>query len=123
MILLRCEHRDDSTPSIAADAFERVRSSTDRAERLLFARSAPRMRLFAHEAFLPGGWAPDVAIEIAPDGAILQVETAAAPGNGELVDGPVLPGMPNAHSHAFQRAMAGRAERRAAAGDNFWTWR
>jgi formimidoylglutamate deiminase len=37
--------------------------------------------------------------------------------------GPVLPGMPNVHSHAFQRAMAGLAERRGHATDDFWTWR
>ena len=31
--------------------------------------------------------------------------------------------MPNLHSHAFQRAMAGRTERAGPAGDNFWRWR
>jgi formimidoylglutamate deiminase len=35
----------------------------------------------------------------------------------------VLPGMPNLHSHAFQRAMAGLAERRGHTDDNFWSWR
>ncbi len=35
----------------------------------------------------------------------------------------VLPGMPNLHSHAFQRAMAGLAERQTQAKDSFWTWR
>lgn len=35
----------------------------------------------------------------------------------------VIPGMPNLHSHAFQRAMAGRAEWRASDGDSFWSWR
>lgn len=35
----------------------------------------------------------------------------------------VLPGMPNLHSHAFQRAMAGLAERRGPGNDSFWTWR
>ena len=34
-----------------------------------------------------------------------------------------LPGLPNIHSHAFQRAMAGLAERQAAREDSFWTWR
>ncbi|HEY4556465.1 MAG TPA: formimidoylglutamate deiminase, partial [Lysobacter sp.] len=35
-----------------------------------------------------------------------------------------LPGIANLHSHAFQRAMAGLAERRGGAGDDsFWTWR
>src|SRR6202011_5870690 len=41
----------------------------------------------------------------------------------ELVDGIVVPGMPNAHSHAFQRAMAGNTEYRLSARDSFWTWR
>ncbi|TAN04272.1 MAG: formimidoylglutamate deiminase [Rhodanobacteraceae bacterium] len=34
-----------------------------------------------------------------------------------------LPGMPNLHSHAFQRAMAGLAEQRGPGDDSFWTWR
>jgi formimidoylglutamate deiminase len=43
--------------------------------------------------------------------------------NVERLDGIVVPGMPNAHSHAFQRAMAGNAEYRMSARDSFWTWR
>ncbi|HTD28703.1 MAG TPA: amidohydrolase family protein, partial [Xanthomonadaceae bacterium] len=35
----------------------------------------------------------------------------------------VLPGIANLHSHAFQRAMAGLAERRSGDGDSFWSWR
>ncbi len=35
----------------------------------------------------------------------------------------VVPGMPNAHSHAFQRAMAGNTEFRIGARESFWTWR
>ncbi|HEX8560320.1 MAG TPA: formimidoylglutamate deiminase [Pyrinomonadaceae bacterium] len=36
----------------------------------------------------------------------------------------LLPGMVNAHSHAFQRVIRGRTERRGArASDSFWTWR
>ncbi len=34
-----------------------------------------------------------------------------------------LPGIANLHSHAFQRAMAGMAERRTDPADSFWTWR
>lgn len=50
---------------------------------------------------------------------------APAPGlaGGERVGRFVLPGMPNLHSHAFQRAMAGLAERRGPGEDSFWTWR
>lgn len=34
-----------------------------------------------------------------------------------------LPGIPNIHCHAFQRAMAGLAERQSEREDSFWTWR
>jgi len=34
-----------------------------------------------------------------------------------------VPGIPNLHSHAFQRAMAGLAERQTNPEDSFWTWR
>lgn len=41
-----------------------------------------------------------------------------------VVDGRwVLPGVANLHSHAFQRAMAGLAERMTHPSDSFWTWR
>src|ERR1700739_1862417 len=48
---------------------------------------------------------------------------ASRGGSEQLLDGWVLPGMPNLHSHAFQRAMAGLAERRGPGDDSFWTWR
>src|SRR3546814_9748032 len=51
------------------------------------------------------------------------VETGAAPAPGDARHGCALPGLPNLHSHAFQRGMAGLAERRGPAGDSFWTWR
>jgi formimidoylglutamate deiminase len=47
----------------------------------------------------------------------------AADAAGEVLGDWVLPGMPNLHSHAFQRAMAGLAERRGRADDSFWNWR
>ncbi len=34
-----------------------------------------------------------------------------------------LPGMPNVHSHGFQRGMAGLTEYRGPEADNFWSWR
>ena len=35
----------------------------------------------------------------------------------------MLPGLVNAHSHAFQRVIRGRTERRTSEHDSFWTWR
>jgi formimidoylglutamate deiminase len=84
------------------------------------------MRLFAADALLPTGWARDVAVTVDADGTITGVETDVAAGAAVCVKGPLVPGMPNLHSHAFQRALAGRTGRAAAEGsvtDSFWTWR
>ena len=75
------------------------------------------------QALLPGGWARDVRIAIA-DGRIAGVEIGAAPRPDEDRHATGLPGMPNLHSHGFQRLMAGLAERRSGpAQDDFWSWR
>lgn len=81
------------------------------------------MRLFASRALLPEGWARDVAIEIDADGRIAAVSAGAKGSGAETARGPVVPGMPNLHSHAFQRAMAGLTQRGGPSGDSFWTWR
>jgi len=80
-------------------------------------------KLFAARALLPEGWARDVLFEISADGALTAVTGDAAPGDASRAQGVVLPGMPNLHSHAFQRAMAGLAERAGPQDDSFWTWR
>ncbi len=80
-------------------------------------------RLFCEEVLLPDGWRRDVLITVGADGRIEAVEPEAAPERAERLPGPVVPGMPNLHSHAFQRAMAGLVERAGPAADSFWTWR
>ena len=77
--------------------------------------------IFDH-ALLAEGWAADVRIEVA-DGVITQVTAAASRDGAEHVPGIAIPGMPNLHCHAFQKGMAGLAERRGPAHDSFWTWR
>lgn len=81
------------------------------------------MKLFASDALLPSGWKRDVVIGIADDGTISSVEENAQAGDAERVAGPLIAGMPNLHSHAFQRALAGRTGRASGEGDSFWTWR
>jgi len=84
------------------------------------------MRLFAEDALLPGGWARNVAITIDVDGTITRVETDAPGAATARAAGPLVPGMPNLHSHTFQRALAGRTGRASAEAsvvDSFWTWR
>ena len=43
----------------------------------------------------------------------------------EVIDAYVIPGFQNAHSHAFQYAMAGLAEKHSTSQtpDDFWSWR
>jgi formimidoylglutamate deiminase len=77
-------------------------------------------KYFARDALLPQGWAKDVAISV-DDGNIVAVE--AGSNAGKALSGPVLPGMANLHSHAFQRAMAGLTEVRGSPDDDFWSWR
>lgn len=82
------------------------------------------MKLFAPHALLPDGWAANVAIDVDDAGTIVAVEPGAAPGEGGMLAGPVVPAMPNLHSHGFQRALAGRTGRPSTArDDSFWTWR
>jgi len=99
-------------------------------------------------AFLSSGWARDVTISVSDEGFItaVNIHTADAQPNSstspspspspspsgsggsggpaaERIPGIVVPGMSNAHSHAFQRGMAGDTEYRLSARDSFWTWR
>ena len=78
---------------------------------------------FAERALLPSGWADNVRIEVSADGFILRVDADADMRQAERLAGPLLLGMANLHSHAFQRAMAGLAEVAGNPNDSFWTWR
>ncbi len=80
-------------------------------------------KFFAKAAYLPDGWADDVVISVDDHGFINAVETNAKADDAQLLDGAVIPAMPNLHSHAFQRAFAGRSEFATATQDSFWTWR
>ena len=54
---------------------------------------------------------------------ISAIVAASARDGAAAGEGIAVPGMPNAHSHAFQRAMVGDTEFRQGARDSFWTWR
>ncbi len=77
---------------------------------------------FFETALLPEGWRNDVRV-LVEDGLIISVQAGAKPVRDDDREAVVLPGLANLHSHAFQRAMAGLAERRGPAEDSFWTWR
>jgi formimidoylglutamate deiminase len=79
--------------------------------------------VIAKKALLPSGWASDVRLEVS-DGLVSHIEANASAAPGDEAVGYIIPGLCNAHSHAFQRALAGHTEQRSPAGrDNFWSWR
>lgn len=100
-------------------------------EKLATTYDTAKMAIYRlQSAYLPQGWARDVKVTVSLQGIITALDTGlpAEPEQSsvaaiEHVEGIVIPGMPNAHSHAFQRAMAGNAEYRLSARDSFWTWR
>ncbi|WP_018152069.1 formimidoylglutamate deiminase [Leeia oryzae] len=80
--------------------------------------------LFAQDALLPSGWAQNVLFQWDTHGLLTSVTTdTTGPAGAEVAAGPVIPGMPNLHSHAFQRAMAGLTEYLGDPQDSFWSWR
>ncbi len=80
--------------------------------------------LFAAEALLPEGWARHVLLNWDETGRLTRVEPDSLPGSDvPRAAGPLLPGMPNLHSHAFQRGFAGLTEFRSTRADSFWSWR
>lgn len=86
-------------------------------------------RFCAQRVWIQGAWARDVVLSVGADGCWLNVLPNASAGQQRgavRLGGAVLPGVVNAHSHAFQRALAGLAQRRrpgAPGSDDFWGWR
>jgi formimidoylglutamate deiminase len=81
-------------------------------------------KLHAPLAWVDGRWQRDVLLTVDAGGhwAEIAVNTALPP-DAEKLAGPLIPSLVNAHSHAFQRAFVGLAERREAGQDDFWSWR
>jgi formimidoylglutamate deiminase len=80
--------------------------------------------LWAPRAWIGQAWANAVTLRIGADGRWAEIITDSdCPADAEVLASPVLPGMVNAHSHAFQRAFVGLSERRDTARDDFWSWR
>lgn len=80
--------------------------------------------MWAAQAWLQDGWQADVLLRPGADGRWAEVRAGVpCPPDAHRLAGPVLPGLVDAHSHAFQRAMAGLAERRDSGEDDFWSWR
>ena len=83
--------------------------------------STPHTTYRADLALLPQGWVEGALLAVGEDGRFVAPHTEDS--HALRIRGVVLPGVPNLHSHTFQRALAGRAEKAATAGDDFWGWR
>jgi formimidoylglutamate deiminase len=87
---------------------------------------AAEASFFARSAWIAGAWRSDVLLRVDAQGHWSQVTPGAdepSRAAAQALSGPVLPGLVNAHGHAFQRAIAGLAERSGSAQDDFWSWR
>lgn len=83
-------------------------------------------RFLAPLAWVGGGWQRNVLLVADADGRWQEVRSgcsATEAGAAEQLDGPVLPGVVDGHSHAFQRAIVGLTEHAAAGREDFWSWR
>ena len=78
--------------------------------------------LHLEQALTPGGWQRNMRLSIT-SGRISAIGTDCAAQAGDERHALAVPGIANVHSHAFQRAMAGLAERRGPGDDSFWSWR
>lgn len=78
--------------------------------------------IHAAQALTRHGWRTNVRLSI-EHGRITGVQCGVDPEPGDDRQATVLPALPNLHSHAFQRGMAGLTERRGSSADDFWTWR
>lgn len=80
------------------------------------------MTIHAKTALIGDTWVPDLRVTV-KDGVIATLEQGARPEPDDVAVDVLAPAIANLHSHAFQRAMAGMTEYRAAGQDSFWTWR
>ena len=80
-------------------------------------------RIFCKHLLQSGGWREDVVMEVTAGGLIVSVEPGVPATADVIMKGFVLPGMPNTHSHSFQRLIAGLTGTNGGQQDSFWSWR
>jgi formimidoylglutamate deiminase len=85
------------------------------------------IKLYAETLLIGSQWQSNKTLTLSSDGIIVSI-TNGKESDAVILNGPVVPGMVNCHSHAFQRAFAGFSEYRGSsvAGDekdSFWSWR
>ncbi|PHS14440.1 MAG: formimidoylglutamate deiminase [Kangiella sp.] len=80
-----------------------------------------RHKVYAENILIGSDWQTEVTLTI--DNGIITSISSGKEEDAVALNGPVIPGMINCHSHAFQRAFAGFSEYRGNTEDSFWSWR
>ncbi len=80
-----------------------------------------RHKVYAENILIGSDWQTEVTLTI--DNGIIKSISSGKEEGAVVLNGPVIPGMINCHSHAFQRAFAGFSEYRGCSEDSFWSWR
>lgn len=78
---------------------------------------------FVERALISSTWQKSVRIDVNERGYIDSITSGSSPDGCFVLKGAMIPAVPNLHSHAFQRAMAGLTEVAGNPQDSFWTWR
>lgn len=79
--------------------------------------------MHAPDVLLSNGWASNVSIYWDGSGSITEIRPDFYDPSLPSAPGPLVPGMVNLHSHAFQRELLGRTQLFTSPGDDFWSWR
>ncbi len=83
------------------------------------------MKSYRFKALLQNqGWLENTTVFLDDSGKVISI-SQDEDSDTIFIDGYALPGFQNAHSHAFQYAMAGLTERQSIGqeADDFWSWR
>ncbi len=80
-------------------------------------------RIYCKKLLQGNLWRDDVVLSLTQQGLIRQVEKGSAQDADECIYGTTVPGMPNVHSHAFQRVLVGGTGLRGNDQSSFWSWR
>ena len=99
-----------------------IHNSTSANLSIAFGSDDAMTRLWFENAYLADGWARNVTLDVTEGRIVALTPDTDSSGIAER-HAIALPGLPNLHSHAFQRAFAGHTEVRGPTGDSFWTWR
>jgi formimidoylglutamate deiminase len=80
-------------------------------------------RIYCRTLLQGDQWRNDVILILDVGGVITRIEQGLPSSADLCIYGIVVPGMPNVHSHSFQRLLAGKTGPGGNQNDSFWSWR